>query len=382
VVTAPNMLADMHQALRTSHDESGLDSECWPGIWQAVDELIDRSPDSEALRAHGVIPLAIRRWRAQGRALTATMLLAERFATFGALSVPALLARAREAHDGPIVLFKGPLVARSYPGRARSSVDIDLIVEDAETAQRNFLAGGFVEVDDPELYEDIHHLRPLRWGDLPLNVELHSRPKWPEGMQAPETSEIFAAAVDGEAGVDGILVPDRVQHTMLLVAHGWAHSPLRSLRDLLDVAVMADGLDRRELEELARRWDLARVWRTTSRAIDHLFGDARRPASMRLWAGHLAEARERTVLETHLEHWIAPFWGLAPRQAIAEGGGSLLWDLKPVNGESWRDKLARTTAAARRSGASRSEHERQLGEMATRGDLRRIIHERRARERA
>ena len=354
-------------------------SRSWPGMWETVDRLIDLAPDDQALKVHGIIPLAIRRARAMGRPLSDDLVQAERVATFGSLSIPGLLARAREAHDGPIVLFKGPLVARSYPGAARSSVDLDLIVEDAEAAQRNFLAAGFVEIDEPELYVDIHHLRPLRWPQLPiLNIELHSRAKWPEGLVAPDVREIFAAAVDGEVGVDGILAPDRYHHTMLLAAHGWAHSPLRSLRDLLDVAVMADGLDRVELEQLARRWDLDRVWNTTLRAIDHLFGDARRPASMRLWAGHLDDARERTVLEAHLEHWLAPFWGLPPRKAIAESSGSVLWELRPVEGEPWRDKLERTWQAARRSGVARSEHEARLGELATRGDLRRLIEQRRA----
>jgi hypothetical protein len=101
---------------------------------------------------------------------------------------------------------------------------------------------------------------------------------------------------------------------------------------------------------------------------------------MRLWAPHLEEVRERTVLESHLEHWFAPFWGMPPQRALAEGGGSLWWELKPVNGEPWRDKIARTWQAARRSSVARSEHEAQLGEMATRGDLRRIVVERRMQE--
>jgi hypothetical protein len=371
----------MTQTLQHHHGPAGAGTNSWPDIWKKVDDLIDGAPGYEALRLHGIVPLAVRRYRATGRPLDEDMLQAERLHTFGSLSVPGLLARAREAHDGPIVLFKGPLVSRGYPGGLRSSVDLDLIVEDAPAAQRDFVRAGFLEIDEPELYEDIHHLRPLRWPALPiLNIELHSRAKWPDGLTAPDVSEILAKAVDGETGVDGILAPDRAQHTMLVAAHGWAHSPLRSVRDLLDVAVMADGLDRAELAQLARRWNLGHVWRTTLAALDHLFGDARRPASMRLWAPHLEQVRERTVLESHLEHWVGPFWGMPPRQAFAEGGGSLLWELKPVNGEPWRDKLVRTWHAARRSTVARSEHEAQLGEMATRGDLRRIIDERRVQE--
>jgi hypothetical protein len=351
------------------------------GMWPAVDRLIDAAPDDEALRAQGIVPLAIRRRRGLGLPLSDELLHAERVATFGALSVSALLARARESHAGRMMLFKGPLVARGYPGSARASVDIDLIVENAAEAQRDFIAAGFVEVDEPELFEDIHHLRPLRWEQLPiLNIELHSTVKWPERMQAPDVGEIFAAGVDGETGVDGILAPDPHHHTMMVAAHGWSHGPLRSLRDLLDVAVVAEGLDRAELTRLADRWDLGTVWRTTERALDHLFGDARKPWSMRLWAPHLEHARERTVFETHVEHWIAPFWGLPFRKALAEGAGSLWWELKPVGHETWREKATRTWAATRRANVASSRHAAELGDLATKGDLRRIVRERRAAE--
>lgn len=375
------MLDAMTDTLETAAPTTSVGPH-WPRIWEAVDRMIDAAPDYEALKTQGVVPLAVRRRRKLGLPLSEDLLKAEKLHTFGSLSIPGLLARSLEAHDGPIVLFKGPLVARNYPDGARSSVDLDLIVRDAPAAQRDFRDAGFVEIDEPELFMDIHHLRPLRWPPLPiLNIELHSRAKWPDGLQAPAVEEILEAAVDAETGVDGILAPDPYHHAMLVAAHGWAHSPLRSLRDLLDVAVIAEGLDRDELARLARRWDLDRVWKTTIMAIDHLFGERRRPMSTRLWAPHLAEARERTVFESHLEHWIAPFWGLPPRQALAEGGGSLWWELKPVNGEPWRDKLSRTWQATRRSKVARSEHEAQLGEMATRGDLRRIIQERRSADR-
>jgi hypothetical protein len=282
-----------------------------------------------------------------------------------------------------MMVFKGPAVAARYPSGARSYGDVDLLVNDARSAQRGLLAAGFFEVDEPELFEDIHHLRPLRWEGLPLDVELHSRPKWPERLRGPAFEEILEAAVESELGVEGVLTPSREHHTMLLVAHGWAHSPLRSLRDLLDVAAMADGLERTELARLARRWDLERVWRTTSRAIDHLLlGErARRTAPMRLWAGHLPAVREQTVLEAHVDRWVGAFWGLPPGAAAAQGWGNLRWDLSPAEGESWRERLGRASLASRRAFVARTEHERELGEVATRRDLRRIVRERRLAER-
>ena len=57
----------------------------------------------------------------------------------------------------------------------RSFGDLDLLTDDAEAAQAALLAAGFQEVFEPEIYEDIHHLRPLWWPGLPLVVELHTR---------------------------------------------------------------------------------------------------------------------------------------------------------------------------------------------------------------
>lgn len=351
-------------------------------LWSAVDRLIDAGPTREALQQHGIVPLAIDRWRAAGRPVPSDLVAAERAWRFAALSVRGVLTQARAAYDGPIVVFKGPAAAAMYPNGARSYGDVDLLVEDAATAQRGLIAGGFVEVDEPDLFADIHHLRPLRWEGLPLDLELHSRPKWPERLTAPTFAEILEAAVDAEMGVDGILTPCREHHTMLLAAHGWAHSPLRSLRDILDVAAMADGLDRRDLDALARRWDLERVWHTTAEVIDHLVGDrARRPAPLRIWAGHIPAVREQTVLEGHLDRWVGGYWGLPFGDATAQGWAHLKWDVRPAYGEAAGERATRAWLSFRRAFVPRSEHERELGEAATRRDLRRVIRERRAAER-
>lgn len=351
-------------------------------IWSSIDRLIDADPPREALQRHGIVPLAIERWRASGRPIPSDLLAAERAWRFAALSVRGVLTQVRAAYDGPIVVFKGPTAAARYPHGARSYGDIDLLVEDAAAAQRALLAEGFIEVDEPDLFADIHHLRPLRWEGLPLDLELHSRPKWPDRLTGPRFAEIRDAAVDAGLGVDGILTPCREHHTMLLVAHGWAHSPLRSVRDLLDVAAMAEGLDRRELDELARRWDLERVWATTAAAIDYLAGErARKPAPLRIWAGHLGALRDQTVLEAHLDRWVGAYWGLPFGEATAEGFAHLKWDLRPAYGERSSERAARAWLSLRRAFVAQSEHERELGEIATRRDLRRVIRERRAAER-
>ncbi len=54
-----------------------------------------------------------------------------------------------------------------------------------------------MEINDPENYRDIHHLRPLWWPGLPLVVELHSRPKWIDGVAGPPVAELLEASAPG-----------------------------------------------------------------------------------------------------------------------------------------------------------------------------------------
>jgi hypothetical protein len=326
--------------------------------------------------------LGVRRWRETGRPIPAEHAQIDKAAAFVGLGASAVLARIRAAYDGRIMLVKGPVVADRYPGRGRAYGDVDLIVDDAAELQRVLVGAGFYEVDEPELFEDIHHLRPLALDGIPLLVELHSVPKWPEHLTAPPVAELFAAATPTKVvAVENILVPSDAHHAMLLAAHGWGHGALRSLRDLIDVAVMRTGIDPAELDRLASQWGMERLWRTTNAAIENVLeGKAGEPWSVRLWARHLAAARERTVLEAHLDHWLSPFWGLPPRAAFAESFGTIRHELSPAGNESWGNKLNRTRQAIKRAFVARSRHDQELGDLATSGDLRRIIEERRRAE--
>jgi hypothetical protein len=338
-------------------------------VWSRLDDLVDRVPDLSALRAHGLALLAARRWRETGREVPRELLGEERYLAMSGLSAAAVLARARAAYGERMLLFKGPLVAARYPGGVRGFNDLDLLVDDANAAQAALIRGGFHEVDDPVLFEDIHHLRPLMFEGLPLKIEIHHRPKWPDGFDQPSTEQFFAGAEEGFAPVPGLLSPAPEVHILMLAAHAWGHGPLRSLRDLADVAVMSVGMDQRRLEALAAEWGLGRLWRTTHAAVESVFGTAPKSFPVRVWARHLGEARERTVLETHLEHWLSPFWGLPARRALAMSGAQVSYELRPVAGESWRDKVVRVAQAARRAFTPRSEHDRKLGDLATRGSL-------------
>lgn len=338
------------------------------GLWAGVERLVERAPGLAHLRRHRLHLIAARRWRSLGRPLPGELKAEERRAAMTALAAPVLLERLRAGYHGPIVLVKGPEVAGRYPNPAmRDFVDLDVLVPDAAEAQRSLIAAGFIEFGDPELYVDIHHLRPLYSPGLHLRVEIHSEPKWPDGLEPPPSGEFFAETVPSMTGVDGILTLPPAKHAVVLAVHGWAHEPLARLGQLVDVAAMLDGADRQKASEVAGAWGVSGVWETTIRAVDALFGDPpARSAALAIWARHLPSARERSVLESHLETWISGFWSLPPGRAALRMGHELWWDIRPTPGESWRSKLSRSGRAFRHAFLPRSEHDRTLGPEASR----------------
>jgi putative nucleotidyltransferase-like protein len=271
------------------------------------------------------------------------------------LAVRPLLARVRDAYDGRLVLVKGPEVALDYPEpELRRYGDLDLLADDAEAAQAALLAAGFGEIDDPALYVDIHHLRPLAWPGVPIVIELHSRPKWPDGIPGPGSDELLAAAVPSRLGVAGIETLAPAPHAVLLAAHSWAHEPLDRIGHLVDVAATLARADQGEAAALARGWGCARMWSVTEAAIGAvLAGDGSLPA----WARHLPAARERTVLEMHLQRLLAPLAGLPPGRVPGGVVRAVREELRLDPDESWRIKLARSRLAFKHAGVSRAEHD-------------------------
>ena len=338
-------------------------------LWGGVDRLIDRTRDLDRLRLHGVQLLAANRWRERGLEVPASLLQEERVATVAALTAATVLRRARNAYDGPIIVQKGPEAAAAYPDPAlRPFADLDIIVPDAAAAQRALCADGFQEVGDPSRYLGIHHLRPLLLGDLPLRVEIHSAPKWPERLSPPPFGALLEAAMPSSTGVEGVLALARSQHALVLAAHSWAHRPLRRLGELVDVAAVSDGLDRGELASLARSWGFTRVWGTTIDAADSLLLLEARDTTwpLRIWARHLAEIRDRTVLESHLERWLSSFSAVPPHIALLIWAETLADELRPAADETWGQKLSRTGRAVRNAFTSRQEHAAGLGPDAQR----------------
>ena len=310
-------------------------------LWDAVDELLDGA-DIRGIRGHKLGALAAWLRRRSARPIPPALAADERGAAVAVVMARPLLEDVRRVCDGPLVVVKGPEVAHLYPGSARTFGDVDLIAADAAAAQRSLLAAGYVEIDDPEPFVEHHHLRPLKSPTVGLNVELHTRPLWPAGLPPP-VEEIIAQSVPAGVAVDGISAPQPVHHALILAAHAWSHDPLQTLRDLVDIAAVCQGLSDAELMETAEVWGVSRIWRTTREAIRALFEGGPVTPPLRTWARHLRSVRERTVVDSHLMRWLHVFWELPPTSAVAELGAEFRLTLLPAEGESWREKLARAS---------------------------------------
>lgn len=295
---------------------SGPDEGALTAVWAAIDRLLERL-DPESARAHGVVPLVADRLRSRGEEVPQEFLREERAAKMSNVLAPSVLARARAAYDGPMLLLKGPEVASLYPSRARTLADLDLLVPDAPAAWDALLGAGFVRAERLEgVSPEFYHLNPIELPGVPLPIELHKSFRWPNGLRPPPNEVLFEAAVPASVDVPGLLAPTRAHHSVLLAGHAWAERPLERLRDLLDVALMAEPIDPKELSQIATEWGWDRLWRTTRRTIDWLFGHDRKPSAVRIWAGHLADLREPTSLELQLRRWLSHFWAMPPATAV------------------------------------------------------------------
>jgi hypothetical protein len=325
-------------------------------MWDRIDTLLERAPDEQALRLHRVELLEAGRRRANG--LDAGSLVRdEATALVRELAVIPLLARVRESWDGPLVLHKGPEVALDYPGpRLRRFCDLDLLTDDAASAQAALLAAGFQRTREAESNGVAHHLCPLELPGLPLTVELHSRANWGAGVPAPTTDELLASAIPSRLGVDGVATLAPAQHALVLAAHAWSHDQLGRLGNLIDVAATLRRANESEVAALARRWGCSRMWRTTRAVIGAELEGRGRSAAAAAWARHLRGVRERSVLEWHVKSALAPVWGLPYRRVPAELARQAWATAATAEAEPWRMKLRRAGLALRNAGTPRSDH--------------------------
>jgi hypothetical protein len=331
------------------------------GLWSAVDELVDRAPRLSDLRGHGLHLLAVRRWQALGRPVPDELATEQRASAFLSLVGLHVLEQARDACTDPIVVMKGPELAARYPDPAlRPFRDLDLLAADALRTQRELIAACFEPIGVPGRYAGIHHLQPLRRPDLPLIVEVHDRPKWVEGLPAPRTEELLEVAVPSACGAEGVLALSPQHHALAVAAHSWSHVPLGRLLHLVDIAALLPEIDAEATAALARRWGLDRVWRTTLAATEAVLPGTGVRGALPPWAGNLREARERTVLETHLERWFSAFSAFPRADACGRSARAVGRALGPRSGESGANKLRRTRRAARDAFSRQSDHHRAL----------------------
>ena len=328
-------------------------------LWRSVDELVRRAPRSSDLRYHGLELLALRRQREASAPRSPEAVALERTAAATSLIAPLVLERVLASVDRPVVLMKGPEAAAWWANPlTRPYRDIDLLVEDSERAWRRLRKAGFVPTGDPELYEGIHHLRPLVWPGLPLVVEVHHQPKWIDGI-SPPTAELLETAVRSATGIPGLLALEPARHAIALAVHAWAHGPLGRLGRLVDVAALSQGADRRLLSSIAASWHVERLWNVTSVAVDSLFHGGRRPLVGHIWARYLWSARERTVLERHLQQWLAPFSALPPGAAARATRRQVAHQFALDEGETRVEMLKRSGRAATHLFQRQSDHDSQ-----------------------
>lgn len=333
-------------------------------LWERVDGLLERTDDPSALRAHRLHLLAAHRLRRLGLPVPPAFQEELVRSAWIALLAPLVLASARRAFGGRMVLLKGLEVCACYPEPStRPFADLDVLVDDAPAAQRALIGAGFREVGDPRLYRDIHHRRPLVHPDVPVPVEIHEAPKWVPWSAPPRAGELLERAVPGRAGVDGVLALPAAEHAIVLAVHSWAHEPLRRALELVDVAAVGSGADPDEAAALASRWGVGRLWRTTTRAIEGLLEGRPLPPSVRVWARGLVELRERTVLESHLERWVGGFSERSFPRALSGVPGALLADVRRHAGDDWSKKARRSGVAIRHAMRPRSDHDRIVEEL-------------------
>jgi hypothetical protein len=327
--------------------ESGFQTPLWRAVDRVIDRIVTSGGGVEGLVRHKLGPLAAGWFERSGMPVPSQLREEQRSAALATMIAVPLVARIRGTVEGKLLLLKGPEVAALYPPGGRRFSDVDVLSDRASAAQTALLDAGFVEVEDESYSQlhDHHHLHPIRFPSIWLNVEVHSAPNWPLRAPPPPVAEIFEAAVPSALNLEGVDAPARLHHALMLAAHGWRHEPFSRVRDLLDIAVLAEGLPESELESTAKRWGIARLWSTTRLAIEGVFFDERPSRTLKILGPHLASGGERTVFQNHLLHWLYPFWELPLGGALAQTARTARVDLTPAPGETWGRKLERTASA-------------------------------------
>jgi hypothetical protein len=329
-------------------------------LWSALDRIIAAAPDANSLRLHGLGPIAAWRMRQRGEAVPPDIERLAMGAAYASVTATPLLQKVVDILQEPVLVLKGPEVARLYPERTlRTYGDLDLLVADLPSAERRLIEAGFFELMPGKKIEGHHHDSPLGLGSMALKIELHRDPGWLRWLTPPADRELFQTAVPSVTGVANTYALPDEQLALYLASHAWRHGPYTSLVHLIDIELVRQRTDPERLQELARLWGIEKVWASLCEMIDwaiYQLGESTPAAVHRWWARHLEATRERNLLEFYLASWGR---GLAA-PTMPEQIGTIIHDVRfSFSVHSWqnrRQKFGRIVLGVRRLATPASRH--------------------------
>jgi len=328
-------------------------------LWTSLDRIIDAAPNAAALRTHGLGPIAAWRMRVRGECVPDEIERLALGAAYASVTAAPLLQKVVDILQEPVLVLKGPEVARLYPERTlRTYGDLDLLVPDLPRAEQALIGAGFDELLPNHTIEGHHHDSPLGIGGLALMIELHRDPGWLGWLTPPSNAELLRGAIPSVTGVDGALALPLEQQALFLASHAWRHNPYLSIIHLVDIALVRQQTDPAAIMALARQWGIEHVWQHLCTMIDWFIyqeGDA--PGALhRWWARHLDDTREQTLLEFYLAQWGRGLAAPTRREQM----GAIVHDVRfSFTVHSWqsrRQKVGRIALGLRRLANPSSRH--------------------------
>lgn len=328
-------------------------------LWISLDRIIETAPNAAALRTHGLGPIAAWRMRARGETVPEDIERLALGAAYASVTAAPLLQKVVDILQEPVVVLKGPEVARLYPERTlRTYGDLDLLAPDLPRAERALIEAGFDELLPNRKIEGHHHDSPLGIGGLALMIELHRDPGWLGWLTPPSNAELLQGAIPSVTGVDGAFALPLEQQALFLASHAWRHNPYLSIIHLVDIELARQQTDPAAITALARRWGIAQVWQHLCAMIDWFIyqeGDA--PGALhRWWARHLDDTREQTLLEFYLAQWGRGLAAPTRMEQIGNISHDVRFSFAVHSWQNRRQKVGRIALGVRRLANPSSRH--------------------------
>lgn len=356
---ARSFVTSDHRVYRRATQTERVPFATMADLWISLDRIIETAPNASALRTHGLGPIAAARLRQRGEQVPDDIDRLARGAVYASITAAPLLQKVIDVLQEPVVLLKGPEVARFYPERTmRTYGDLDLLVSDYARAERKLIEAGFAELIPNRIVEGQQHDSPLGLSNLALMIELHRHPGWLRWLTPPSEQELRQVAIPSVTGVDGAFALPPEHLVLFLASHAWRHNPYHSLIHLVDIELVRQQTDPERVTYLAKQWGIEPVWNHLCAMIDWFIYQQNDPPGIvhRWWARHFDEMREQTLFEFYLGNWGR---GLAA-PTHSEQFESVIHDIRfRFSTHSWqnrRHKLKRIYQGARGLNAPSSRH--------------------------